>query len=340
MESFDVVIVGAGPGGLKCAETLGNSQFKVLLLEKNPEIGPKVCAGGLSGKDIEYLNLPDELIDFKYNTVNLYVKRAKFRIKHDVDYAYTIDRKNLGQWQLSKLTQFENITVRTNSKVSEISKDYLVVNNEKVGYRYLVGADGSNSTVKKYLGIKSNAVGTLFQYIIPTTQYREFEIFFDSKKFHTWYTWIFPHKDYVSIGTGCNPKYMSPSVLKKNFHEWLDKMKIDISNAKYEGFMIDYDYQGYRFDSVFLVGDAGGFVSGFTGEGIFQALISGEEVGKIILDEKYQPHRIDELLHIKRRHNKVMDFLINSKYRQLLFFLGGILFLTPRYRRKAIRLLG
>jgi flavin-dependent dehydrogenase len=32
MEKFDVIIVGAGPAGLKCAETLGNSSLRVLLL--------------------------------------------------------------------------------------------------------------------------------------------------------------------------------------------------------------------------------------------------------------------------------------------------------------------
>jgi flavin-dependent dehydrogenase len=34
MEKFDVIIVGAGPGGLKCAEVLSKSDKKVLLLEK------------------------------------------------------------------------------------------------------------------------------------------------------------------------------------------------------------------------------------------------------------------------------------------------------------------
>ena len=73
MKIVDVVIIGAGPGGLKCAETLGNSSLKVLLLEKNSEVGPKVCAGGLTGKGIEYLNIPSDLIEYKYNRVKLHV---------------------------------------------------------------------------------------------------------------------------------------------------------------------------------------------------------------------------------------------------------------------------
>ena len=34
MEHFDVIIVGSGPAGLKCAEVLGKSDLKILLLEK------------------------------------------------------------------------------------------------------------------------------------------------------------------------------------------------------------------------------------------------------------------------------------------------------------------
>ena len=45
---FDVVIIGAGPAGLKCAEQLKNSNLSVLVIEKNKIIGPKVCAGGLT----------------------------------------------------------------------------------------------------------------------------------------------------------------------------------------------------------------------------------------------------------------------------------------------------
>ncbi len=64
MNFFDIIIIGAGPAGLQCAKFLGNSKFQVLLLEKNKEIGPKVCAGGLTFKDIEYLKLPESLLDF------------------------------------------------------------------------------------------------------------------------------------------------------------------------------------------------------------------------------------------------------------------------------------
>jgi heterodisulfide reductase subunit A-like polyferredoxin len=48
-EKVDVLIVGAGPAGLSCAKALGDSNLNVLVLEKNKIVGPKVCAGGITG---------------------------------------------------------------------------------------------------------------------------------------------------------------------------------------------------------------------------------------------------------------------------------------------------
>lgn len=340
MESFDVVIIGAGPAGLSCAEKLGNSKYKVLVLEKNSEIGPKVCAGGLTNKSIEYLKLPTNLIDFNYNKIKFHINKSISLIENEKNFAYTIDRKNLGQWQLKKLEKFKNIHIRKKARVSKIEKNFILVNNKKISYNFLVGADGSSSIVKRHLGIKSKNVDIAIQYIIPTKKRKEFEIFFNSKLFSAWYAWIFPHKNYVSVGCGCNPKILPSNKLIKNFNKWIKENNIDITNSKYEAFMINCCYSGHRFGDVFLAGDAAGFASGFTGEGIYQALVSGEEIAKIILDENYKSEKIKNLLKTKNRHNLLMNFLIKcGPFRTAVSHIGRMLAKIPYFKTKAINLL-
>jgi flavin-dependent dehydrogenase len=54
MDTYDVVIIGAGPAGLNCAKKLSEADKTVLLVEKNTEIGPKVCAGGITKYTYDY----------------------------------------------------------------------------------------------------------------------------------------------------------------------------------------------------------------------------------------------------------------------------------------------
>ncbi len=65
MKKYDVIIVGAGQTELRCAQLLGKTDLKVLILEKNDVFSDKVCAGGLSHKSMEILNFPDSIIEYK-----------------------------------------------------------------------------------------------------------------------------------------------------------------------------------------------------------------------------------------------------------------------------------
>lgn len=341
MDFYDVIIVGAGPAGLKCAEVLSGSSLKVLLLEKNAEIGPKVCAGGLTGKGVDYLNLPDELIEFQFDRIKLQVNGLPSIIKHHKAFAYTIDRKEFGQWQLNKLSNSPNIHVKTNAKVTAITPQYVTVNGENIRYEILVGADGSNSTVRRYVGLKSEKVVAAIQYIIPTDKFKNFELYFQPRKFHAGYVWIFPHRNYVSIGTGCDAKTFPASKLKENFHQWLKNHHIDIRNAKYEAFPINADYQGYKFGNIYLLGDAAGLASAFTGEGIYQALVSGEEIGKQILDSNYKPD-LTRLLRLQRYHERL--YALSNKWgrvRVLLYYTGMFLLKSSKkWREKFMDIVG
>jgi geranylgeranyl reductase family protein len=323
MKKYDVVIIGAGPGGLNCAYHLSGK--KVLLLEKNKIIGPKVCAGGLTGHGVKYLNLPTKLLEFEYKEIKMHAKLFHCQLKSDRPFLFTFDREKLGQWQLKKIKN--KVEVRQGTRVRDIKDNCLILNNqEKVGFKYLVGADGSNSMVRKHLKINTDKWIMGIQYIIKTKKYQELELFFDNKLFNGGYAWIFPHKDYVSIGCGSDPKSLSVKKLRKNFEKWLKKKGIDITKGEFQAFPINYDYQGYKFKNIFLVGDAAGLASGFSGEGVHFALLSGEEVAKKIVNPRYNPKKINEVLRIKNNHEKYTKFLGKiGLFRGLIFELYQII---------------
>ena len=61
-KKYDCIVVGAGPAGLVCATTLARGGQKTLVIEKGKRTDRKVCAEGLTIKNIDLvpnLLLPD-----------------------------------------------------------------------------------------------------------------------------------------------------------------------------------------------------------------------------------------------------------------------------------------
>jgi len=52
--------------------------------------------------------------------------------------------------------------------------------------------------------------------------------------------------------------------------------------------------------------------SGFTGEGIYQALTSGDTVARTILDKSYSSNEMDDVLEYNKIQNRIMKFLYYS----------------------------
>jgi len=307
-EKYDVIIIGAGPGGLKAAETLGNASKKVLLLEKNTEIGTKICAGGLTPKDFE-LGIPESEADHLYREISFHTPKRDVVVKMDKPFVATIDRRELGQYMLRRIKSLSSVEVHTSAKVTNIDQKTVTVNGEKIEFDYLIGADGATSIVRRFLKLPFEREAITMQYIVPKS-YPRLELFVDVDKFGPWYAWIFPHKNYTSIGTGGDPNTIPADKLRKNFEDWIKEMKIDVSQGRFEGWAINVDYRGYEFDNIFLVGAAAGMTSALTGEGIYPAMVSGMEVAKKILDPRYSCPKLKRILKVKRKHERIARIML------------------------------
>ncbi len=94
-----------------------------------------------------------------------------------------------------------------------------------------------------------------------------------------------------------------------------------------------------EFGNIFLIGDAAGLIYRFTGEGIHPAMISGEEIGKKIIDPNYKIS-IDEILKKKKQQFIITNILVNSRH-SIMFIHKLMIFLMKRkiFKNKIFKIL-
>jgi len=305
------LIIGAGPGGLACAKILAEHGLRPLVIERKREIGAKVCAGGITWGGL-ISRVPADLVEKSFPVQHIVTRFQKVRIEEPTPIIATVNRIKLGNYMASQ-AMAAGAEIITGWQVKKIAGQELIIE-EKEGRRqqkitcdHLVGADGSSSMVRRHLGLGSTKIGIGINYQIKG-DLPDMEWHLNSRFFGNGYGWIFPHGDTVSIGAYADKKAMSARLLKKGLLTWAESIGFSLAQEEARAEYINYDYQGWRFGRIFLVGDAAGLASGLTGEGIYPAILSGEETARTIIDPNYKCVVMDRLIGKHRLHSRMVGW--------------------------------
>lgn len=318
--TFDVIIVGAGPSGSACAISLANAGLQVALVDKATFPRDKTCGDALGIDVINQLGLisPDLAAKFKalenkspsYGIKIFSADSSCIAIplmyKNVKQCGYVIPRMDFDNFLFQYAKEcpgihcFENCTIEKIEQVADgitvKSKDLLLKAS------MLVGSDGAHSVVAKQL---NNAVVDKEHYSAGLRVYYDgisgfhkdnlIELhFFDDVV--PGYFWLFPLANgRANVGIGM----LSSVIAEKNINikEVLQKIittkpfiKERFSNAKaletVKGYGLPLGSKrrpisGERF---VLTGDAASLIDPFTGEGIANAIRSGRIAAKHVIN--------------------------------------------------------
>ncbi len=296
MKNFDIIIIGAGPGGSVAAKVASENGYSTCTLEKEllGEKGRyKACGGAAAWELIEEINYPEEKIGRVIESLEL----------HHVDgESYSKKGKGAVVWRstfdkfLTDMAVDSGALIKDNELMINVEKveDFYEISTNKDKYtaKYVIAADGVSSPTLKLLGwpfFKSQDViltitkemKTTKSYIDKILGHDTVHLFFGIKDLiPVGYAWLFPKTDKITVGWGNQIDLVKNS--RKEFEKFwmLPYVKEALKNSTMEIFKPHLIPVGVRpklyEDNVFAVGDAGGMVDPISGKGIPYAMMSGQ----------------------------------------------------------------
>lgn len=281
MKTVDVLIVGAGPAGSVCAYLLQKAGISCLLIDRATFPRDKLCGGGLTPKCWKLL---DELISgfkYEYNSIR--------KIRLTVEENNHCDFESALELRLVKRKEFDNDLVELYKSVGgkfqqgsflryDEQDDGLVVtlkSGEQIACRYLVGADGSTSTVRHFLANNHDNGFLILEQYVEKSPDNAIEVTLSKNYDLRGYYYRFPNSEFDAIGYG------DESATIDKFREIL-KQK-NIPETKLLGCYIYLKNDYPLHDRVILIGDAGGFANRLTSEGIRPAFETARNAAEAII---------------------------------------------------------
>jgi geranylgeranyl reductase family protein len=310
----DVIVAGAGPAGATAALRLARAGVRVLVVERYALPRQKPCGGGISTRIVpRFPWLSDALRQIPTNPVSsLYLEGPSgdvFRMQANGPAVILIRRIEFDHLLLS-LARDAGAEVLAPAAIAQASQDAHGVTlrtreGRELRAPMVIAADGVNSVIARRLGINpgwpSERLALDMMEETPIAALRAAEpqtlsVFYGYGGAHG-YAYIFPKCEHVNVGIGYMLPYFkarvdtTPYELQQQFvGELRERGLMDGASerAHFTPFLIPIGgplattAQG----RVLLAGDAGGFVNGFSAEGIYYAMVTGDLAAGAVLDAR------------------------------------------------------
>ncbi|MCL7413185.1 MAG: NAD(P)/FAD-dependent oxidoreductase [ANME-2 cluster archaeon] len=303
-DRYDVIVVGAGPGGSMTARTAALEGLDVLLIEKRQQIGDPVrCAEGVNKEYLkEYIKPDPAWISAEVKGSKIYSPDGTLVEMSEelsgAEVGYVLERKVFDR-ALAREAALAGAEVMIKTRATGLLiEDGFVkgIQAEHMGNQYtikadiVIGADGVESKVGRWAGIdttlKPRDMCTCAQYVITdfTIDPDFCEFFLGNKIAPVGYVWVFPKgSNLANVGIGITGHMSGKGKALELLDEFIHKRFPDCRKIELivGGVPVCGSIDRTVANGLMLVGDAARQSDPVTGGGIFNAMWAGDIAGKV-----------------------------------------------------------
>jgi geranylgeranyl reductase family protein len=289
MNDFDTVVVGAGPAGCAAAYDLADAGLAVLLVDRKSFPRVKPCGGALTMKS---------LLRLRYSIAPVVKSVARgFEMRltgegeclmtshHPV--AVTTVREDLDSFCLEQ-TRRRGADFRVISEVARIIEDDQGVrveteDGQTIRAGFLIGADGANSRVRRLIDDRPVEHAWALEGQAPSVPNTPSGVMrFDFGGVADGFAWSFPKGDHVNVGL--YTRRPRAHLRKVDLVAYAGSILGLAAPRRIVGFPLGVGGEDHVPERrrVLLVGDAAGLTERLLGEGLYNAIASGQAAARAI----------------------------------------------------------
>lgn len=292
VRKIDVLIIGAGPAGSVCGSLLQQAGVECAIVDHAAFPRDKVCAGGLTVKAWRLLDMLLPGIEYDFRPITRmriqYEDDAvcEFQAEYPIRMTY---RKEFDYSLLQYYLQHGGELIKASFARFEQQSDGRILVTMKSGQqfscRYLVGADGGNSHIRRQLhGPVNMKHHPLFLEHYVEGEHDDDVFVHFSHKYKPGCFYKFSSKGRDMYGFVSEDVNENVPLLKQKFREALSR--VNAPEGTLRGAYIPLETVESHIPGVILIGDAGGFANKLTGEGLYDAFKTAYNAKQAIVEGK------------------------------------------------------